>query len=60
MIRTRDFMTVLLARFKAVHAAELKSARPAPKALATGKPRAMRQVPAYKPKPPTYRPASNM
>ena len=57
-MKPRDFATKLLARFKVTTCAQLKSA-PA----ADHKPRARhgaRQTPAFKPKPSTYRPASNM
>ena len=62
MTKTRDFMTMLLARFKVTHTSKLKSttlstSQPLPK---RGKSHVARQVPAYRPKPPTYRPASNM
>ena len=57
-MKPRDFATKLLARFKVTTCAQLKSAP-----TADAKPRARhgaRQTPAFKPKPSTYRPASNM
>ena len=61
MFKTRDFMTLLLIRFRATKASELKGdLLPATKALPEIRTYADRQVQVYKPKPTAYRPASNM
>lgn len=61
MINTRDFMTLLLARFKVTHANKLKKAAiHVPTTKPKNVPYVVRQTAPYQPEPPRYRPASNM
>jgi hypothetical protein len=60
MVNTRDFLTLLLARVKVTSSKDIKKAVPKEQPLQKKRPYVTRQVPAHRPKSPTYRPASNM